>query len=130
MILRYIVLYHKWNCFWNTEQDFWILEASFYAMKTNCILLNKILAHKHRSHPHYYNRYATLKLQLSSHERTPRDWVKLCRLVKLPYCQYKNNHKIFHGNISFMPYRRVCLISGCALVKLHCTFILINFMHC
>ena len=40
--------------------------------------------------------------------------------MKLPYCQYKKNSKIFHGTVSCMPYRRACLISGCALVKLHC----------
>ena len=41
---------------------------------------------------------------------------KLCLIVKLPYCQYRNYYKISQGTVS---YRRACLISGCALAVLH-----------
>ena len=34
------------------------------------------------------------------------------------YC----NYKMFHGTIGCMPYRRACLINGCALAVLHCIF--------
>ena len=38
---------------------------------------------------------------------------KLCIIVKLPYCQFINNYKIFHGTVGCMPYRRAYLIGGC-----------------
>ena len=58
-----------------------------------------------------------------------RDWVKLCPKMKLPCCQYRNNYKISHGTESYMPYRRACLISGCAPVKLHCILFLNSKYH-
>ena len=64
----------------------------------------------------------SLKNSYASLERIPRDQSKLCLIVELPYCQYKNNYKIFNGRASCMPYRRACLVSECALVKLHCIY--------
>ena len=57
----------------------------------------------------------------------PRDWAKLCLLVKLRYCQHRNNYKIFQGTVSWRPYRRACLNSKCALAVLHCIFLTHSF---
>ena len=67
----------------------------------------------------------TLKYQNSNYssaslERMPRDWTKLCLIVKLPYCQHRINYKISHRTISKKPFRRACLISGCAQARFHC----------
>ena len=40
---------------------------------------------------------------------------------KLLYCQYRNNYKISYGTVGWMPFRRVCLMSGCALARSFCT---------
>ena len=63
------------------------------------------------------------KYSYGSLERIPRGWVELCLTVNLPYCQYKNNYKISYGTAGYMPYKQACLISGCALVKLHCSIL-------
>ena len=60
------------------------------------------------------------KYSYASLERIPRDWAKLCLIAKLPYFQFENNYKISSETTSCMLYRRACLISGCALAKLHC----------
>ena len=32
---------------------------------------------------------------------------KLCLMIKLPYCQYENTDKVFHGAARYMPEKRV-----------------------
>ena len=41
----------------------------------------------------------------------------------MSYFQQRHNHKISHGTVSSMQYRRVCLISGCAQAVLHCIYV-------
>ena len=66
--------------------------------------------------------FLCLKYSWTSIERISRDWAKLCLILKLPYCRQRNNYKISHDTEGKMPYRRACLISGCALVKLYCIY--------
>ena len=50
----------------------------------------------------------------ASLDRIPRDWVRLCFVVKLCYCQISNNYKISYGTVGLMPYRRACHFSSSA----------------
>ena len=59
------------------------------------------------------------ELSKVSLERMPKNRAISYLNVKPHHCQYGNNYKISHGTLGCMPFRRVCLISGCALAMLH-----------
>ena len=59
------------------------------------------------------------ELSKVSPERMPKNRAISYLKVKQHHCQYGNNYKISHGTLGCMPFRRVCLISGCILAMHH-----------
>ena len=56
----------------------------------------------------------------ASFHRMPRDWATSCFMVLI--CQEGKSNEISYGTENIMLNRRVCLISGCAIARVDCTY--------